>query len=216
MAELLIVRHAQASFGATNYDKLSGLGHNQSALLGDWLRSIDWNPDRIVTGTLTRHGETLVSMGFCETPEHHAGLNEYDFKDLFYARFGKDVPPSVRENRKSYFLTLRETIRLWQNGGVPDASESWVEFKRRVANALHFATDTDARRVLMITSGGVIGQITASVIGAPEEQMLEFNLQLRNTSQSRFLFSQRGIGLSEFNATPHLHPVSQAGMITHS
>ena len=94
--------------------------------------------------------------------------------------------------------------------------ESWPEFEARVADGLRFATGTAARRVLMISSGGVIGQIAACVLGTPKPQMMELNLQLRNTSLSRFLFSSRGIGMTEFNALPHLHPVSQAGMITHS
>ncbi len=216
MAELLIVRHAQASFGADNYDKLSELGYQQSAHLGDWLRSTGWMPDRVISGTLVRHAETLSYMGISASPESHAGLNEYDFKDLLNARFGRDVPQPVQGDRKTHFRTLRETILQWQQGGLPNASESWADFENRVADALRFATDTDARRVLVMTSGGVIGQITASVLGALKPQMMELNLQLRNTSQTRFLFSSRGIGLTEFNAIAHLHPVTQAKMITYS
>ena len=37
MSELYLVRHAQASFGAANYDQLSDLGHQQSRWLGDHL-----------------------------------------------------------------------------------------------------------------------------------------------------------------------------------
>ncbi|WP_171126110.1 MULTISPECIES: histidine phosphatase family protein [unclassified Ruegeria] len=216
MAELLLVRHAQASFGADNYDKLSDLGHRQSAQLGDWLQGTGWVPDRLITGTLARHAETLASMGFSAAPERHAGLNEYDFKDLLNARFGGDVPQRVQGDRKTHFRALRETILHWQEGGLPDASESWAEFSARVAAALRFVTQTEARRVLVVSSGGPIGQITSSVLNAPNPQMMELNLQLRNTSQSRFLFSSRGVGLTEFNAIPHLHPVAQAEMITHS
>ena len=34
---LLLVRHGQASFGAADYDQLSGRGVEQSRRLGDWL-----------------------------------------------------------------------------------------------------------------------------------------------------------------------------------
>ena len=34
MSELYLVRHAQASFGADNYDQLSDHGHQQSRWLG--------------------------------------------------------------------------------------------------------------------------------------------------------------------------------------
>lgn len=216
MAELLVVRHGQASFGADNYDKLSDLGHTQSARLGDWLRSSGWQPDRLITGTLTRQQETLTSMGFKGDAEQHAGLNEYDFKDLLRARYQGAVPQPVMGDRKTHFRALRETVLEWQGGGLPDASESWKTFETRVADALRFATDTDAKRVLVISSGGVIGQLTASVLGAPKVQMMELNLQMRNTAQTRFLFSSRGVGLAEFNAIPHLDPATQSAMITYS
>ena len=40
MAEILVVRHGQASFGADNYDELSEKGRNQGRLLGDTLRAM--------------------------------------------------------------------------------------------------------------------------------------------------------------------------------
>lgn len=39
MSELYLVRHAQASFGAANYDQLSDLGHRQSRWLGEHLKN---------------------------------------------------------------------------------------------------------------------------------------------------------------------------------
>ncbi len=216
MAELLVVRHAQASFGADNYDKLSDLGHRQSELLGAYLRATGWVPDRLVTGTLVRQKETLTSMGFEDSPEEHAGFNEYDFHDLLGVRFNGVVPGPVRGDRRTHFRTLKDTILEWQDGGLAGASESWAEFETRVAAALGFATDTDARRVLVISSGGAIGQLVASTIGAPKPQMMELNLQMRNTSTTRFVFSSRGIGLMEFNSLPHMAPDVQADMITYS
>ena len=47
MAELMVVRHAQASFGTDNYDKLSELGHRQSAVLGAYLKDLGWVPYRL-------------------------------------------------------------------------------------------------------------------------------------------------------------------------
>ncbi|MEX0286679.1 MAG: histidine phosphatase family protein [Paracoccaceae bacterium] len=216
MAELMVVRHAQASFGADNYDKLSDLGHRQSALLGQYLRCAGWIPDRLVTGTLVRQQETLASMGFADAPETHHGFNEYDFHNLLSVRFNGDVPNAVMGERKTHFRTLRETILEWQRGGLDGADESWVTFETRVAEALKFATDTDARRVLVISSGGAIGQLVASVLGAPSPQMMELNLQMRNTSTTRFVFSARGIGLTEFNSLPHVTSDLASEMITYS
>ena len=60
MAELWLVRHAQASFGTDDYDRLSELGHRQSRWLGQWFADRDIVFDRVVTGSLRRHRETLA------------------------------------------------------------------------------------------------------------------------------------------------------------
>ena len=196
MAELLVIRHAQASFGEADYDKLSDLGHRQSEMVGQVLRDAGWKPDRLVAGTLKRQHETLSSMGFSESPETHSGLNEYDFHDLLNVRFDGHVPHDVIKDRKTHFRTLRETILDWQKGGLTGAAESWRDFSGRVENARSFATETDARRVLVISSGGPIGQLVAQSLDAPASQMIALNLQVKNTSMTRFFFSKRAFFFS--------------------
>ena len=51
MGELYLIRHAQASFGAEDYDKLSVLGHEQSVALGNALSQHGVMPEAWVTGT---------------------------------------------------------------------------------------------------------------------------------------------------------------------
>ena len=128
MAELVVVRHGQASFGTDNYDRLSEVGHEQSRLVGAVLAEAGWIPDRLVTGTLARQKDTLSSMGFDAAPEEHPGFNEYDFHDLLHARFNGEVPAPVMGDRKTHFRTLRDTILEWQRGGIAGARESWAEF----------------------------------------------------------------------------------------
>ena len=62
MSEIFLVRHAQASFGTDNYDALSDIGWQQSRLLGKYFFSRNGEFDRIVSGTLNRHKETLEGM----------------------------------------------------------------------------------------------------------------------------------------------------------
>ncbi|MEY8831035.1 histidine phosphatase family protein [Sedimentitalea sp. XS_ASV28] len=216
MAELLVIRHAQASFGADNYDRLSELGHRQAEMAGEALRASGWVPDRLVTGTLVRQRETLSSMGFDNPPEQHAGFNEYDFHDLLSVRFNGDVPDPVRHDRKTHFRTLRETILDWQAGGLSGARESWKDFSERVESARQFATDGPARRVLVISSGGPIGALVKSCLDAPDAQMIALNLQVKNTSWTRFFFNSGTFLLHEFNATPHFATPEQAKLLTFS
>jgi broad specificity phosphatase PhoE len=216
VAELVVIRHAQASFGAADYDRLTDLGHRQSELVGQALNDAGWVPDRVVTGTLKRHDETLCSMGFSAPPERHAGFNEYDFHDLLSVRFAGQVPEAVRSDRKTHFRTLRETLLDWQAGGLTGARESWADFAARVAAARDHATREGARKVMVISSGGPIGQLVATALQTPPAQMIALNLQVKNTSMTRFIFSGRAFYLHEFNAVPHLSPSARAHFLTYS
>ncbi|MDF3416498.1 histidine phosphatase family protein [Sulfitobacter sp. M57] len=216
MSELLVIRHGQASFGQDNYDVLSDLGHAQSQAVGALLRQVGWVPDRLVTGTLKRQRDTMSSMGFTQAPEEHAGFNEYDFGDLLQARFKGDVPELVKGDRKTHFRALRETVFEWQDAAFDGASETYAEFIMRVDAARRFACDTKAKRVLVVSSGGVIGQMTAMALGADKRHMMELNLQVKNTAMTRFMFSGGRFGLHEFNATPHFMTPSGAELLSYS
>jgi broad specificity phosphatase PhoE len=219
MPELLVVRHGQARFGAADagsYDSLSELGHRQAAALGDTLRGLGWVPDRVVTGTLTRHHQTYAEMGFSLDPEEHAGFNEYDFHDLLTARFSGSLPTDVEQDRKAHFRALRSTLREWQQDQVPGVAETWTQFTARVDAARQHATRQGAERVLVVSSGGVIGQLVASALGTSPEQMIALNLQVKNTSLTRFIFTERAFFLHEFNATPHFADADRAELMSFS
>lgn len=216
MAELLVIRHGQASFGQDNYDVLSDLGYQQSAAVGALLSELGWVPDRLITGTLARQKGTLRAMGFEAEPEVHAGFNEYDFHDLLNARFNGNVPDPVKGDRKTHFRALRETVFAWQDAEFDGASETYAEFAARVAAARAFACDTDARRVLVISSGGVIGQLTATALGADKRHMMELNLQVKNTAMTRFMFKGARWSLHEFNSTPHFMTPEGAKLLSYS
>ncbi len=216
MAELLIIRHGQASFGEENYDVLSPLGRQQARAAGNWLRDMDWIPDRVISGTLTRQIDSAFEMGFDVTREEHVGLNEYDFGSLLGARFGGQIPDVVSGDRKVHFRTLRETVFAWQRGEIENPYETWTEFVERVEAARSYAVKTDAKRVLVISSGGVIGQMTAASLHAPVQHMMNLNLQIKNAAMTRFMFSGSLFSLNEFNATPHYATPDGANLMSYS
>jgi broad specificity phosphatase PhoE len=216
MAELLVIRHGQASFGAENYDVLSDLGRQQARAAGEWLRGMGWAPDRVVTGTLNRQRDTATEMGFDPEREEHAGLNEYDFSNLLNARFKDGIPDLVQGDRKVHFRTLRETVFAWQRDEIENPYETWDAFCTRVEAARAFSVDTDAKRVLVISSGGVIGQITAASLHAPAQHMMNLNLQIKNAAMTRFMFSGSLFSLNEFNATPHYATLDGAKLMSYS
>lgn len=207
----MVIRHAQASYGAADYDNLSDMGHRQAQILGAYLRARNWSPDRVIIGAQRRHAQTLSGMGFKASIAPHPGLNEYDFDDLLKARFGDQHPVQDHTDRKAHFRVLRDTVHAWQAGHLVGVSETWDAFCDRVAKGVAAATQPGAKRVMMITSGGAIGRIVAAALGAPDHQMMALNLQIRNTAITRFLFSGPALGLQEFNTVPHLdHPDHQS------
>ena len=62
MDRIVLVRHAQASFGAEDYDKLSPLGHQQSDWLAQYFRDHELRFDRVFRGSLRRHRETTQAV----------------------------------------------------------------------------------------------------------------------------------------------------------
>ncbi|MCD9147879.1 histidine phosphatase family protein [Pseudophaeobacter flagellatus] len=216
MAELLIVRHGQASFGADNYDRLSDLGRQQARALGQTLRALNWVPDRMICGSLERQKQTLTDLGFDQGFEQHTGWNEYDFHDLLHSRFGGEAPRDVITDRKTHFRALRETLAEWQDGGISQAQESWSHFCQRVEQARQHAVQTQAKRVLVVSSGGVIARLVAASLQLPNDQMIALNLQIKNSSTSRFVFSKEKFFLHEFNSVPHFHNTERAALMTYS
>ena len=73
MGEITLVRHGQANSAATDeagYDKLSELGHQQAAWLGDWINAHDGPFDAVFSGSL-RHA--CWSMDTDGIPEENTG-----------------------------------------------------------------------------------------------------------------------------------------------
>ncbi len=83
MAQLLLVRHGQASFGSHDYDRLSTLGITQSDLLGRWFEQCATPIDRVVAGAMRRHRETATHcLAACHT-EGVPGIEALEVDALF-------------------------------------------------------------------------------------------------------------------------------------
>lgn len=222
MADLIVVRHAQASFGAADYDKLSDLGHLQSEALGRALATQGLAPDVVVIGEQRRHRETLEGIlrgmgGTAPQVETHPGLNEFDFKALLDARYRHTpAPEGMHSDRKSHFRTLRDTVLAWQRDEVIDPPETWAAFAARVEAARASLARSGAKQVLAVSSGGAISQMVAACLNTPPETQIELQLQMRNCGVSRFVYSDRVFFLHGFNETPHIRAENADTFLTYS
>lgn len=221
MPELYLIRHAQASFGQADYDKLSDLGHEQSYELGRALKAQGVRPAAFWAGDMVRHRETLdgIAKGLeiDATPQIHTGLNEFDFTNLLDAKFaGGDGPENMHTERKSHFRTLRDTVLEWERGGIPGARESWAEFTARVEAARMAIMDPAHDCVLAVSSGGAIARMISALLDCGPGQQIKLQLQMKNCAVNRFVYSARTVYLHGFNETPHIDAANEERLLTYS
>ena len=220
MAEVLLVRHAQASFGADNYDQLSVLGLQQARWLGQYCAARKLRFDRVICGTQQRHRQTVASilegLGAEVELQTLPGLDEFDFAALLKATLQKtgEAAPSKRED---FYRLLKRALALWQQDALPGPlPESWDDFRQRTTAAMRDIQLSSAGRSLVVSSGGPISVITAQVLGAPAHTMIELNLQIRNTALTQFFANAKTLRLLSFNAVPHLDHPERLDAITYA
>jgi broad specificity phosphatase PhoE len=225
MSELFLVRHAQASFGTGDYDRLSGLGYRQARWLGEHFRHLSLDFDAVVCGSMLRHRETtdeiLAGLG---RQGAEAGIdenwNEFDFEAVirsYVSRFPAEQPGEAATTAQ-FTRLLRSALLAWSAGTLDgETPEAWPAFETRVRAALAAATRNHGRsvRVLVVSSGGAISMALRQVLEAPAKAMVQMNLQLRNSSISHLYFNDRGLHFSGFNHVPHLERPDRPGAITY-
>ncbi|MBR9844114.1 MAG: histidine phosphatase family protein [Rhodobacteraceae bacterium] len=216
-----LVRHAQASFGAADYDNLSPLGHRQSEALGAAMAVQGIRPDHVFIGAQKRHRQTwegmAKGMGCDLEPTVLPGFNEFDFKGLLDARFANEpAPEGVHSDRRTHFRKLRETVLMWQRDEIANPPERFADFSSRVREAREIVAASGAETPIAVSSGGAIGQSVAEVMEAPADQMIALQLQVKNCAVARFVIASSGTWLHGFNETPHIDAGNAAEMLTYS
>jgi broad specificity phosphatase PhoE len=230
MSSLTLVRHAQASFFADEYDRLSAVGERQAALLGQFWLSRLWIPSEVYVGPRQRHQQTaaIVIAAFRDAglslpePVIWPELDEYDLSGILHYL----APNLARDNndfarlyeRQRHGATSEEQTRNFQRmfeplmlhwftaGDSCDGVETWPTFQSRVDRSFkRMANSTNrGRRVLAFTSGGFIGTAVQLVLGAPDRAALEVNWRIRNAALTEFVFNAERISLDVFNSIAHL------------
>ncbi len=208
MSHITLIRHGQANTGArdeASYDKLSALGHQQAAWLGDHLRASNAFHPRVFCGTLTRHIETAGSMGFGAGIVQDARLNELEYftlASLLEAQHGLIIPTE----REGFIDHLPQVFTAWRDGIIKDPPESFAQFEDRVLGALNDISQGDGP-ALVVTSGGLIAMAMRQMMDLDIPAMARVALAIMNTSMHRLHPIGAQLTPVLFNAVPHLdHP----------
>jgi broad specificity phosphatase PhoE len=208
MGEIVLVRHGQANSAATSeddYDRLSTLGRQQAAWLGDWFRTQGETFDDVFCGSLRRHHQTAEAMGLTDHRED-ARLNEMDYFNLGHALEASHGVPFPGPDE--FAAHVPKVMEAWHAAEIR-GNETFAEFEARITAALTEAA-TEGRRVLCVTSGGVIGMALRHMLGLDPRRLAHVLLPIRNTSVHRIWVRGDQMILAAFNAVPHLEAPERA------
>lgn len=214
-----LVRHAQASWGSADYDRISPLGVTQAQELGRWLAA-EPGPDyaHVVRGSLRRHAQTLdiIEAAFAAAGRRLPPVrvdpdwNEFNHEPVLRA-YAAAHPhdPNVVAARAGDSRALRgllmSALQGWREGRFDEvAGETWPAFGQRVAAARERVGAAQGV-VLIVTSGGAIWRCAQAALDLDDQGLVDAKLSfLRNTSLSEFERGPDRWRMLSWDDVPHL------------
>ena len=220
MADLLIIRHGQASFGADNYDQLSTLGQRQADLTGEFLSQSGVHFSAAFSGDLSRQRETgeriLAQLEDAPSLVIDPRLNEVQTDEQMAVmtpllceqdpRFATLVA-DMNKDSKSFQKIIETVFNYWVSPNCQVAGiQSWQEYSAGVVSAFESARASaeSGSTSAIFTSGGTIATLVGHVLGLSADRVYEFYEPVFNCSITRLIFNSRKCSLSTFNDVSHL------------
>jgi len=213
MARLYLIRHAQASFGADDYDNLSAIGSEQSTHIP---KHFQQPFQQLYRGSMKRHEQT-ASIAFKDFESTIMdGLNEFDHKNVLAVHRPEINDKAAimqlvasQANPKKFLEDEFEMAMVkWIHNRADGYTEPFANFNERVEDALNNiiqqSLQNSTKEIAVVTSGGVISLIVAKLLELPYEKMIPLNLGIVNTSVTCLLFNQHKTSLSYYNNHSHL------------
>lgn len=225
MPSILLIRHAQASFGAADYDVLSerGLAQVQALVAGLAARGV--RADRVVSGTLRRQRDTAQPCALAVGLELELDerWNEYSDRDILthhaavpagLEHHEGDAPLSSREFQEILNGALRGWIEAEAGGAC---QETWPAFRDRLAGALRELAGELGRgqTALVVSSGGAIAAVCAELMGLPPTALVAFNHVSINTGICRLAVGRAGVTVISVNEHAHLERADGESLVSY-
>lgn len=225
---LVLVRHAQASYGTDDYDRLSERGLRQAELLARWIAAQpDLAFDSVHLGAQRRHAQTLAAIRAAAADAGRAlpaetidpDWNEFDHESLLrgYVAHAPDDPDldhlDGREPARVRAL-LGRAFLAWHEGALDAAMpETLAAFRARVERArrrVESGAASAPSTTLVVSSGGVIARCAQVTFGYDEARTIELNLGLHNSGIVEFVRNGATWTLQRWSHLPHLDPPEHA------
>jgi broad specificity phosphatase PhoE len=227
MSSLHIVRHAQASLFADDYDQLSEHGFRQSSLLGEYFNDQKLQFDQVFIGPRLRHRQTAETAmpKLKSDPTAVVQIDELDEHqvDRLVARHSRELgelfprvaeyhaafraAESDQDRRRTFAILFEEVANLWVNGECPlFGVESWVDFCARVNDGIDrmIAMTGRGKKAIAFTSAGTVAATLHRALRCPDAVALGLGWRVWNCSLTEYAFSENRFSLDQFNAVPHM------------
>lgn len=201
MPTLLLVRHAQGSFGGADYDVLSERGHEQAAALSDDLVAREVNVTRVLAGSLARQRDTAapVAERFGLDVEIDPRWNEYDSAEIVVSHAS---PSTFDGTQREFQALLDKALATWVE--QPDGAR--VAFRERVRAAFEELAGAleSGETALVSTSGGPIAAVGVALLGLPPQGFVALNRVAVNGGVTKVVTGASGTTLVSFNEHAYL------------
>lgn len=206
---IYLVRHGQASYGADDYDVLSPLGEEQSAVVAaEFVRRGVESPV-LVAGDLVRQRTTAQLM--IDAADYAAEVavdprwNEYAHPDL-------PLPLTGVGDSYDFQKLLDGALETWIRADSPDG---WRGFRENAVAALHelAAGLGSGETGIAVSSGGTLTAIVSSIWGMDTQGTVRLNRVFANASITAVVVGKQGLNLLSVNDHAHLH--GREGLLTY-
>ncbi|HEX8084492.1 MAG TPA: histidine phosphatase family protein [Solirubrobacteraceae bacterium] len=227
MPSILLVRHAQASFGGEDYDVLSEHGAVQVEALAADLARRGVRIDEVVSGDLARQRDTaapIARAAGCELRidprwnEYATAdiLDHHSDSDIREERSPRDDTPPV--SSRDFQAILERALHDWIAAGADGpADEPYGAFAGRVEAALRSLAERlgSGRTALVCTSGGPLAVACVALLGVPPATFVAFNRVTVNTGITKVVHGRGGTSLVSFNEHTHLEQDPARSLVTY-
>lgn len=218
MGAIYLVRHAQASFGRSDYDRLSPMGERQSERLGQALAARGVKPDLVVAGAMQRHARTaelaLAAAGLAVEVEVDEGFNEFDHDQVIvahkpaYKRRAVLLADLARTGHpaRAFQEMFTAATQRWTVSDGEGYAESFTAFCERSEQAVRRTADRIGKgeTAVVFTSGGPIAAIAGRLLGGDDGLWLRLNPVTINTAITKLVSGRSGLTVISYNEHAHL------------
>nr|WP_202891664.1 histidine phosphatase family protein [Kribbella shirazensis] len=204
-----MIRHAQASFGARDYDKLSALGERQAVRLGEALADV--KPAIVLSGSMRRHQQTASLAGFAA--EVDPGYDEFDHQEVIvahkpaYKRHAVMVADLARGGRprRAFQEMFSAATQRWIDGG-DGYTETFPAFCERSEAAVRRTAGRlgKGETALVFTSGGPIAAVVSRLLSGGDGLWAKLNPVTINTAITKVVSGRGGLTVVSYNEHVHL------------